>query len=561
MTAPRLLLSHLGWSPDDVKRVLVETDGPSTATGFEVRDDATGTVVLQGSVSPVGRVAGWHTGAFAHLDLTPLRRPGTYRVVVPALDLVSPAVRVAPGLLVDRLVGAIVDYFRVIRCAGAADRWDRAAPFTGRRSDRVDVHGGWYDASGDDSKYLSHLSYANYLNPQQTPLVVWALLEAAERLGAHARHADLLDEARYGADFLVRMQDPAGYFYMTVFDGWTHDPTRREICAYETQEGHRTDAYQAGFRQGGGMAVAALARASRAPAGGAYDPDAYLDAAVRGFAHLQEHTTTYLDDGVENVIDDYCALLAAVELHRATGDVEHRAAADDRAGRLVARLCSDASFDGWLAADAAGERPFSHAADEGLPVVALLAHLQYVRDDPEVADVLRRHLGFWRQVTEEVTNPFLYPRQYTRPVGGHRQSRFFFPHANESGYWWQGENARLASIATAARRARATLPMDAGLAQWLGELATAQVDWILGANPFDACMVAGVGRNNPPYPEAEATPGGVCNGITAGLDDEDDVALNPTDDERHSWRWGEQWIPHAAWLLLALTAPTSDSAT
>ena len=44
----------------------------------------------------------------------------------------------------------------------------------------MDVHGGWYDASGDVSKYLSHLSYANYLNPQQTPLAVWGLLEAAD---------------------------------------------------------------------------------------------------------------------------------------------------------------------------------------------------------------------------------------------------------------------------------------------------------------------------------------------------------------------------------------------
>ena len=35
---------------------------------------------------------------------------------------------------------------------------------------RADLHGGWYDASGDVSKYLSHLSYANYMNPQQTPL-------------------------------------------------------------------------------------------------------------------------------------------------------------------------------------------------------------------------------------------------------------------------------------------------------------------------------------------------------------------------------------------------------
>jgi hypothetical protein len=23
-------------------------------------------------------------------------------------------------------------------------------------------------------------------------------------------------------------------------------------------------------------------------------------------------------------------------------------------------------------------------------------------------------------------------------------------------------------------------------------------------------------------------------------------------DQRHSWRWGEQWMPHATWLLYAI---------
>ncbi|MCV5333112.1 glycoside hydrolase family 9 protein, partial [Escherichia coli] len=87
----------------------------------------------------------------------------------------------------------------------------------------ADVHGGWYDASGDVSKYLSHLSYANYLNPQQTPMVVWnilkglSLLEGSEDIAAFTR-TRLIEEALFGADFLVRMQNEKGFFYMTVFD-------------------------------------------------------------------------------------------------------------------------------------------------------------------------------------------------------------------------------------------------------------------------------------------------------------------------------------------------------
>jgi hypothetical protein len=45
----------------------------------------------------------------------------------------------------------------------------------------------------------------------------------------------------------------------------------------------------------------------------------------------------------------------------------------------------------------------------------------------------------------------------------------------------------------------------------------------------------------------------VCNGITSGLHDEDDIDFKmPWEtDITQSWRWSEQWLPHAAWLFLA----------
>ena len=56
-----------------------------------------------------------------------------------------------------------------------------------------------------------------------------------------------------------------------------------------------------------------------------------------------------------------------------------------------------------------------------------------------------------------------------------------------------------------------------------------QLDWILGLNPFDMCMLDGAGRNNPEYHETGGNlnyRGGVCNGITGG-DDETDIAFMP----------------------------------
>ena len=71
-------------------------------------------------------------------------------------------------------------------------------------------------------------------------------------------------------------------------------------------------------------------------------------------------------------------------------------------------------------------------------------------------------------------------------------------------------------------------------------------------------MLDGHGRNNPDYWPTEGyynALGGICNGITSGFDDEGDIAFQPmpqNDDPLQNWRWGEQWIPHAAWFFLAV---------
>ena len=83
-------------------------------------------------------------------------------------------------------------------------------------------------------------------------------------------------------------------------------------------------------------------------------------------------------------------------------------------------------------------------------------------------------------------------------------------------------------------------------------------NWILGLNPYDLCMVQGKGRNNPvDYEGAPNPPGGICNGITSGVEDEHDIAFLPAPYGRRgdwSWRWSEQWIPHASWMILALAS-------
>lgn len=567
---PKILVNHVGYEAVGSKKFVVQAPSEIAVTSFEVVGDD-GRVAhkgkLEGAGGPgrLGKVDNWKSWRFLRGDFSALRAPGNYRIRVASAagEGRSEPFAIATRLLPEAAMTDIYYYFKSQRSSGVFDQADRAVPLFGSPGRRVDARGGWADASGDVSKYLSHLSYANYMNPQQTPLVVWALLAASETLAPvkakrlEALRPRLEDEALYGADFLVRMQDPAGFFYLTIFDNWSYDPKKREICAYKGQKGQKTADYRSGMREGGGLTIAALARASTLGRKSDYAPARYLAAAERGWGHLAANNSRYLDDGKENIIDDYTALLAATELYGATKKPAYLAAARARSEALMKRLSGDEKWQGFWRADA-GERPFFHAAEAGLPVVALLRY-RAVEPNAEmqraVLAAVEKSLAFELAITREVFNPFGYARQYVKDVGGGKRSAFFFPHKNESGYWWQGESARQASLAAAAWLSGALLPK---LAPALSVYAVDQLDWIFGLNPFDVSLMHGKGRNNPEYsPDRPNAPGGVANGITAGFDDERDIAFLPephASNPSQRWRWSEQWIPHGAWLTLALAA-------
>ncbi|MGY6513134.1 glycoside hydrolase family 9 protein [Vibrio parahaemolyticus] len=558
-----LLTNHIGYERLGPKKAIIQTEQPHLSSYTAQLICATSEqTVATFAVEEQGKVANWHQGYFYLIDFSSFTDSGDYFLQVE--DSRSSSFTVGEHILLDQTLSDVIHYFKSQRCGGVFDQQDRQVPVL-NANQTVDVHGGWYDASGDVSKYLSHLSYANYLNPQQTPMVVWnilkglSLLEGSEDIAAFTR-TRLIEEALFGADFLVRMQNEKGFFYMTVFDKWSKDTAQREICAYETQLGHKFDDYQAGFRQGGGVAIAALAAASRLGVHGEYDQQKYRNAAENGYWHLKEHNTQYLNDGEENIIDEYCALLASVELFKATKETRYLEESRLWAQRLVARQMSDEQIQHFWSANQDGSRPYFHAAEAGLPVIALCEYLA-IEDDSVPAESVKRIVNraceFEIKISNKVTNPFGYPRQYVKGVNESKRDAFFVAHNNESGYWWQGENARLGSLATMAYLAQPHIASQE-IQQQLSVFAQDALNWIVGLNPYDMCMLDGHGRNNPDYLPQYGffnAKGGVCNGITGGFEDEEDIAFNPPaqkDDMLQNWRWGEQWIPHGAWYLLAI---------
>jgi hypothetical protein len=584
----QVLVDHVGYETKSVKQALIvgtEQDHPQK---FSLVNAATGIAVTSGDLTPNGQVNAWGGRVFWMADFSSWQKIGHYAIQVQSArgNVQSCGFDIDDNLLERNTLSNVVFYFKGQRSSGLIDQADRHLPLPPGQNVFVDVHGGWYDATGDYGIHLSHQNPTSYFNPQQVPLVVWSLLKSYRVLDAR-RDDDfseylrrMLDEGLFGADFLVRIKRPNGSFFESInAPGKDKLPQDRAIgnpnwrtqikknasdSTEHLQSAEGPHAYEASFRAGGGMAIAALALASTMPIDGEFPRTAYLRTAKEAFQFLNLHNRELLNDGRENILDDYCALMAATELYRATKEDIYRSVADQRAASLMARLASTGDFrDYWRADD--GTRPYFHPSDAGLPIVSLLEYAQITTPamKKHVQDVVKRSLRFELTMTAQVNNPFGYARQLVRMGDGTVRSTFFFPHDTEAAPWWQGENARLASLAAAARMAVPLFSDDPGFQSQLEDYAWNQLHWILGRNPFDASMLMGSGHGNASYMffrsyKYTSAPGSIINGITSAIGNEDGIAFNQgyaVTGKDEDWRWTEQWLPHAAWYLYAVSLP------
>jgi type 1 glutamine amidotransferase len=521
--------------------------------------------VYPGKLQQAAQVSDWGKEVwYSRADFSDFKEPGFYTLQVKTggKTYSSYAFTIEAKALTKVAVPAIVNFFYHQRASSPQEREaDKHIKLFGSEK-TVDLSGGWCDASGDISKYFSHLAYTNFMSPQQIPMVDWSMINTVERIPALLEQTGtkepLTQEALYGADYIMRSLSPEGYFYMTVFTYFNKDANARRVVGL-LADSKTTSDYQCSWREGAGMGVAALARISRWKRNGAFTADQYLAAAERAFAHAQQNSTKYADDGKDNIIDDYCALMGATELWITTGKPIYQAEARKRAANL-ARRQSDKGY--FIANDK--DRPFWHAADAGLPVIALARYLDQESDEqfrkPALATI-KKALDYNLRITNGVVNPFGYPRQ-SFLYKGKVEHGFFIPHENESGWWWQGEDARLGSLAAAALiGGRLVYPGDGqlGVKPEVARYASNLVSWVLGNNPYNMCMMYGYGHNNVPYMAAMyghgSGIGGISNGISGKDGQGDGSGIDfKMEDNGNEWRWSEQWIPHSGWFLAAVTA-------
>ena len=584
----KILTNHLGYDVNAPKHAVVEGTATDQVNAWSLFDYTSGKKILSGIPKKTGPVAKWKNWHFWSIDFDQLNKEGEYYLECATSKGVvrSFPFKIQKNILERYTLSDNIAWFKSQRSSGLLDKADRNLPFESKEG-RVDARGGWYDATGDYGKHLSHLSFSTYFNPQQTSLTVWSLFKTWFKLEARndpdftQYKRRLLDEAMHGADFLVRMKSPEGSFYRSVGSpGPGKKPEDRRISQDSKGFAIKTDVnkfdrnpgkvdniagnatYQTSYRSGAGVSIGALAMASTFSVSGDFSNADYLRVAEEVFAHLEKNNAVYTNDGKENIVDEYCALIAATELYRASKKEDYKSAADKYASRLMARLVSKGKYQNYWKADD-GDRPFFHAADAGMPVVSLLGYAEIAdaTKQKQVMETVKKSLQHELRITAEVSNPFGYGRQLVRSKDGRVYPAFFFPHDTETAPWWQGENARLGSMAAAARMASPYFKDAGAFQKELQAYAINQLNWILGLNPYDASMLHGTGRNNISYMFFKSyqytnAPGGIVNGITGGMNDPDDIDYDlgyektGKDDD---WRWGEQWLPHVAWYMYAIS--------
>lgn len=229
--------SQIGYQPGDVK-IAVAMAPDVLPAEFEVFDARTQAALFKGTSTPMGGT--W--GAFTHhaeLDFSPVEKTGEYFVRIG--KAMSPTFRIRAGVYAE-LPDELLEFMRQQRCG--YNPWIDAVchPFDGRTVDGplppgtyLDARGGWHDA-GDQLKYLLTSS-----NATAQMLLAYRLnagrasggAEFKDRVNAlgqpgENRIPDLLDEAKWGLDWMLRLHPQANQLYHQVADDRDHSTGFRE---------------------------------------------------------------------------------------------------------------------------------------------------------------------------------------------------------------------------------------------------------------------------------------------------------------------------------------------
>ncbi len=227
-----LRINQLGYLEKDVKVAVLAGKKALSFDAFELRDALTHERVFESK--NIRKYGSWAAFSEAYrLDFSAFATPGAYYVQVQ--DIKSPVFRINNDVY-DGAADFILRYMRQQRSGynpylddscHTQDGFIIYHPDPAKDSTRIDVAGGWHDAS-DYLQYLPTSANAVFqmlFAYRQNPDAFGDAVDASGRPGANGI-PDILDEAKWGLDWMLKMNPGPGEYYNQIADDRDHQRMR-----------------------------------------------------------------------------------------------------------------------------------------------------------------------------------------------------------------------------------------------------------------------------------------------------------------------------------------------
>ena len=537
----RVLVNQVGYEKHGPKSAVILTNfypASKTKQRVEIVTEK-GKRVWRMDIPCAGRIYGqkdtdwgWY---FWRADFSSLEAEGQYRLRANfgnAHEMSYPFV-IGNDLLFHETAESNVDFFFVQRCGFEVPGWFKACHLDDAKlpdGTHRDLTGGWHSA-GDYNKLTWEYGDGG---------VLYALVNAAESSPNYFVQydrdqdgtPDVLDEAWWGAKYLAKLQIPETGGLLNHIQQGPDRKTWMNWCPPDqTTDNVVGTADDPIVQEGEGhspLAIGGWARLSNLLRARVVENN-FLNHATRLWNHATTNGTLYSDP---------LLLISTIDLYHVTGSESYLT------------YCRQSAQELLNTGNPEGQLPGGYGNSGDIPAAALAYFALQFPNEPLTAQIrerLKKHLPFF---LAEADNPLGLMRQMPGADG------YFFDPSSALGCNYQfgcrAWSALMVYRVTRDRRA------------W--EYAANQLNFILGLNPYNICMMEKIGSLNLPRyhhryitipgHERGAVPGAIPNGYVRDLGGNDRPGIDLTTVERlyPSYRTNEPWLVHNVFYLLAVTA-------
>ncbi|MGD9193393.1 MAG: glycoside hydrolase family 9 protein [Desulfobacterales bacterium] len=206
-------VNQLGFLEKDVKRAIISSNNRLAGNKFSIKNLQRNEVVFDGKIGSV--IAGVERqSSFAYnyvVEFTALETVGSYRIELED-KITSPTFAINNNVYAE-VIDGLLYFLRVARCGNTKAELHKPCHLFDATNTDLDLTGGWHDA-GDYLKFTRSIAYVTYTLLLSYEVSQPDLSKHFSDLN-HNGIADVLDEAKIGLDYLVKVfPDPETFVYI-----------------------------------------------------------------------------------------------------------------------------------------------------------------------------------------------------------------------------------------------------------------------------------------------------------------------------------------------------------